>query len=92
MNFLYNRLQLYYYMNKLSPINIDPEIMSGVPVFRGTRVTIQTLFDYLEAGQPLEDFLRGFPSVEKDKALEVLELAKKTLTTEKLINIVEQEF
>ena len=77
-------------MNKLSPINIDPEIMSGAPVFRGTRVTIQTLFDYLENGHTLEDFLDGFPSVDKQLALEVLELAKKTLTDKKLITLVQE--
>lgn len=78
-------------MNKLSPINIDPEIMSGAPVFRGTRVTIQTLFDYLENGHTLEDFLDGFPSVSKDLTIDVLELAKKTLTDSKLITIVQEE-
>ena len=57
-------------------INIDPEIMSGAPVFRGTRVTIQTLFDHLENGKTLDDFLEGFPSVTKENALAVLELAK----------------
>ena len=67
-------------------INIDPEIMGGTPVFTGTRVPIQTLFDYLEGGDTLEEFIDDFPSVTKDQALEVLELAKKTVTTEKLLN------
>ena len=44
-------------------ICIDPEIMHGLPVFRGTRVPVQTLFEYLEGGDTLEDFLEGFPTV-----------------------------
>jgi len=44
-------------------ITRDPETMHGVPVFRGTRVPVQTLFDYLEGGDTLEDFLNGFPTV-----------------------------
>ena len=43
-------------------VHSDPEIMSGTPVFVGTRVPFQTLLDYLEAGQPLSEFLRGFPN------------------------------
>ena len=44
-------------------ITKDPEIMHGTPVFRGTRVPVKTLFDYLEAGDSIEDFLEGFPTV-----------------------------
>ena len=44
--------------------------MHGVPVFRGTRVPVQTLFDYLEGGETLEDFLTGFPTVTRALALE----------------------
>jgi len=57
----------------------DPEIMHGQPVFRGTRVPVQTLFDYIEAGDPLEDFLEGFPTVPREMAIEVLEEAKRLL-------------
>jgi len=64
-------------------INIDPEIMSGTPVFTGTRVPIQTLFDYIEGGDDLNEFLDDFPSVSKEAAIIVLDMAKKTLTTEK---------
>ena len=53
--------------------------MHGVPVFRGTRVPVQTLFDYLEGGDTLEDFLEGFPTVPRAVALEVLEEAKQLL-------------
>jgi uncharacterized protein (DUF433 family) len=57
----------------------DPEIMHGIPVFRGTRVPAQTLFDYLEAGDTLSDFLEGFPTVSRELALQALEEAKQLL-------------
>jgi uncharacterized protein (DUF433 family) len=57
-------------------ITRDPEIMHSTPVFRGTRVPVQTLFDYLEGGETLEDFLEGFPTVTRSLALEALEEAK----------------
>jgi uncharacterized protein (DUF433 family) len=60
-------------------ITRDPETMQGVPVFRGTRVLMQTLFDYLEGGDTLEDFLDGFPTVPRALALEALEEAKQLL-------------
>lgn len=64
-------------------VSIDPEIMSGTPVFAGTRVPVQNLFDYIEGGEDLSEFLDDFPSVSKDAAIAVLEMARKTLTTEK---------
>ncbi len=60
-------------------ITRDPEIMHGVPVFRGTRVPVQTLFEYLEGGETLEDFLAGFPTVPRALALEALEEARRLL-------------
>ena len=68
------------------PVSIDPEVMSGTPVFSGTRVPITTLFDYIEGGEDLEEFLDDFPSVQRDSAILVLEMAKKTLTSEKMLN------
>ena len=53
----------------------DPAIMSGEPTFRGTRVLVRTLFEYLEAGHSLERFLEGFPTVSRDMALQALEEA-----------------
>ena len=53
--------------------------MSGTPVFAGTRVLVQTLIDYLEAGDPLDEFLKDFPSVSREHAIAVLELAKSAL-------------
>ena len=60
-------------------ITVDPEIHSGTPVFAGTRVPIKTLFDHLEAGDPLEVFLDDFPSVSRDLAVAVLEEAQAAL-------------
>jgi uncharacterized protein (DUF433 family) len=59
---------------------VDPEIQSGAPVFAGTRVPIQNLFDYLEEGDSLETFLDQFPSVSRDLAVAVLELAREAIT------------
>ncbi|WP_209725252.1 DUF433 domain-containing protein [Duganella sp. 1411] len=53
----------------------DPEIMSGTPCFRDTRVPIKTLFDYLEGGSSLDDFLTDFPSVSRDMAVAILNLS-----------------
>jgi uncharacterized protein (DUF433 family) len=55
------------------------DILGGTPVFRGTRVPIQTLFDYLEGGETLEDFLQGFPTVTRELAVAALEEAKHLL-------------
>lgn len=58
----------------------DPQILGGVAVFRGTRVPIQTLFDYLEGGDSLEEFLAGFPTVSREMAIAILEEAKDLLS------------
>lgn len=57
------------------PITIDPEIVSGTPVFRGTRVPIQTLFDYLADGYTLDEILDYFPTIHRQDAVRVLEAA-----------------
>lgn len=59
---------------------MDPEIMSGEPVFVGTRVPVYNLFDYLEAGDSLDRFLSSFPSVSREQAIAALELAKEAVT------------
>lgn len=61
------------------PITIDKGIMSGVAVFRGTRVPVQTIFDYLADGYTLDEFLDNFPSVNHDDAVQVLEAAGRQL-------------
>ena len=57
-------------------VHTDPEIMGGTPVFVGTRVPAQSLFDYLEAGDSLEDFLEAFPTVSREQAIAALEIAR----------------
>jgi uncharacterized protein (DUF433 family) len=57
-------------------ITSDPQVMGGTPVFKGTRVPMQTLIDYLEAGNSIEEFLEGFPTVEKQQVIDFLEEAK----------------
>jgi uncharacterized protein (DUF433 family) len=54
----------------------DAEVMHGTPVFRGTRVPVKTLFEYLEHGDSLDDFLEGFPTVSRELAVQVLEESK----------------
>jgi uncharacterized protein (DUF433 family) len=60
-------------------ITKNPDVLGGTPVFRGTRVPIQTLFDYLEGGETLENFLEGFPTVSREMAVAALEEAKHLL-------------
>jgi len=61
------------------PINVDPEIMSGTPVFEGTRVPVDALLNNLEAGVSLDEFLENFPSVSREQALAVLNFSHETL-------------
>jgi uncharacterized protein (DUF433 family) len=60
-------------------ITRDPDIMGGAPVFKGTRVPVQTLLDYLEAGDTIDEFLKGFPSVTREQVIVFLESAKDRL-------------
>jgi uncharacterized protein (DUF433 family) len=62
-----------------SVISCDPDVMGGTPVFSGTRVPVQTLLDYLEAGESIDDFLEGFPSVSREQVIAFLEQAKDRL-------------
>jgi uncharacterized protein (DUF433 family) len=60
-------------------IHSDPEILGGTPVFVGTRVPAQSLFDYLEGGETLDQFLHQFPSVRREQAVAALELARESV-------------
>jgi uncharacterized protein (DUF433 family) len=60
-------------------ISSSPDVMGGTPVFSGTRVPVQTLLDYLEAGESIDDFLEGFPSVSREQVIAFLEQAKDRL-------------
>lgn len=62
-----------------SVIHSDPEILGGAPVFVGTRVPVQSLFDHLEAGDSIGDFLEGFPSVRREQVIAVLEESRRGL-------------
>ena len=66
-------------MVKDTVIQCSKGILGGTPVFKGTRVPVKTLIDYLEAGDRLDDFLEDFPTVTREQALQLLELAKEAL-------------
>lgn len=66
-------------MSKPQVVHSDPQIMGGTPVFVGTRVPFQTLLDYLQAGDPLAEFLEDFPTVSREQAVAALEQAKDAL-------------
>ena len=61
------------------PISVDPEVMSGVPVFRGTRVPIDALWNNLASGMSLDEFLENFPGVRREDALELIRFADRSL-------------
>ncbi len=65
--------------DKNLPINVDKEILSGTPVFSGTRVPVSALLDNLEVGVSLDDFLENFPSVKREQTIQVLEYFKQSL-------------
>ena len=62
-----------------TPYTIDSEILGGEPVFRNTRVPVKILFDYIEAGDNISNFLENYPSVNKDNVIKVLEISYKNL-------------
>ncbi len=70
-------------------INVDKEILSGNPVFKGTRVPVETLFFHLEKGISLDEFLSDFPSVTKEQAIAVIEIASKIPSSKNIEKIYE---
>jgi len=76
-------------MHIKSLISTDLDILSGTPVFTGTRVPVESLFDHLEAGVSLDDFLEDFPSVSKQHAIAVLDAANKFLTSKNVVELYE---
>jgi uncharacterized protein (DUF433 family) len=70
-------------------ITIDTDILGGQPVFKGTRVPIETLFDHLEAGVSLDEFLDDFDSVTKTQAVAVLEIANRFMTSKNIATLYE---
>ena len=63
-----------------SPITVDPAVLSGTPCFLGTRVPVQTLIDYLKAGDRVDDFLNDFPTVRREQVAAVLDAAAEAMT------------
>ncbi|WP_035916819.1 DUF433 domain-containing protein [Flavimarina sp. Hel_I_48] len=74
---------------KTEIIEVNPEILGGTPVFKGTRVPVETLFDHLESGIAIDEFLTDFPTVNKGQVVEVLELAGTFFTSDKIQRIYE---
>ncbi len=70
-------------------ITIDKEIQSGTPVFKGTRVPIQSLFWHIESGVTIDEFLEDFPSVTKKQVVQLLELSSKIINTPQIIQLYE---
>ena len=67
---------------RLSVVHSDPEILGGTPVFVGTRVPLRNLFDYLERGHGIDEFLDAFPTVSKEQAIAVLDNAHEALSAD----------
>ena len=70
-------------------ITIDPEILSGTPVFKETRVPVQSLFWHLENGVTIDEFLEDFPSVRREQIIELLEISNEMMTMPKVIQLYE---
>lgn len=74
-------------MNVNEIITIDSDILGGQPVFRGTRVPVESLFDHLEVGVSLDEFLNDFPTVSKEQAIALLAIANKLLTSKNVAQL-----
>lgn len=74
---------------RYSIININPKILGGTPVFKGTRVPIETLFDHLEDGIGIDEFLKDYPTVTKKQVVAVLAIAEKLLTAKNFKQVYE---
>lgn len=70
-------------------ITIDPEILGGQPVFYGTRVPVESLFDHLENGVTLDDFLEDFPTVSRENAIAEIEIAAKIMSSKGIQKLYE---
>ena len=77
-------------MNHVSDIiTVNPEILGNQPVFKGTRVPVESLFDYLESGETLDIFLDNFPTVTRVQAMAVIEIASKLLSSQNILKLYE---
>ncbi len=71
-------------MSNLSSISVHPDIQDGAPVFSGTRVRVETFYDFLRVGVSVNEFLNEFPSITRDQALEVYDLMKRKITPDQI--------
>jgi uncharacterized protein (DUF433 family) len=69
-------------INKTSVVHSDPDILGGTPVFVGTRVPLRNLFDYIERGHDIDEFLDAFPSVSREQTIAILDNANEVLTAD----------
>lgn len=76
-------------MSRLSSISVSPEIQDGAPVFSGTRIRIETFYDFLRIGVSVNEFLDEFPSITRDQALEVYDLVKQHYTPDEIAALVD---
>jgi uncharacterized protein (DUF433 family) len=70
-------------------ISVNPDVLGNQPVFKGTRVTIESLFDYLENGETVDQFVDDFPSVSKEQAMAVIEMAAKLMSSKNIFKLYE---
>ena len=70
-------------------ISVNPDVLGNQPVFKGTRVTIESLFDYLENGETVDQFIDDFPSVSKEQAMAVIEMASKLMSSKNIFKLYE---
>ena len=70
-------------------ITVNPEILGSQPVFKGTRVPVESLFDYLESEETLDSFLENFPTVTKVQVMAVIEIASKLLSSQNILKLYE---
>jgi uncharacterized protein (DUF433 family) len=75
-------------MRNIDAVTVHPEIQDGAPVFSGTRIRIETFFDYLRIGVSLNEFLDEFPSITHDQAMEVYHLANQQFTPDQIRSMV----
>jgi uncharacterized protein (DUF433 family) len=74
-------------MNSITAVTVHPEIQDGAPVFSGTRIRVETFYDYQRIGVSINEFLCDFPSITRDQAMEVFHLLKQSYSLEQIKNL-----
>lgn len=85
---LHTQSKQQYRMTRLSSITVHPEIQDGAPVFSGTRVRVETFYDFIRIGVSVNEFLDEFPSISRDQAMEVYDLARQHYSIDQLAALV----